>query len=66
MMKRSKQIEKRRQEAVEEKAGLLKNIEEYDDLKLSPLPYHADRILSLREVSVAYGGRTICGRSLLR
>ena len=61
MMKRSKQIEKRRQEAVEEKAGLLKNIEEYDEVKLSPLPYHADRILSLREVSVAYGGRTICG-----
>lgn len=30
-------------------------------MKLSPLPYHADRILSLREVSVAYGGRTVCG-----
>lgn len=61
MMKRSKQIEKRRLEAVEEKAGLLRNVEEYDDLKIWPLPYHTDRLLSLRDVAISYGDKTVCG-----
>ena len=33
MMKRSRAIEKRQQQAIEKKKTLLKDIEEYDDLK---------------------------------
>ncbi len=61
MMKRSKQIEKRRQEAAEEKRSLLKNVEEAEPLKLTPLLYHSDRLVLLREVMVAYDGRSVCG-----
>jgi len=59
MMKRSKATEKRRQDAVEERSKLLKNIEEAEDLKIHPLRYHAPRLLSLERVAVSYGGREI-------
>ncbi len=59
MMKRSKQIEKRRQEAVEEKRSLLKNVEEAESLKLTPLSYHAARLALLRDVVVTYNGKNI-------
>ncbi len=60
MMQRSKSIEERQQRAVEEKAGLLKNIENTDALKLFPQRYHADILLSLRDVSPVYDGRAVC------
>ena len=60
MMKRSKAIEERQQQAIEEKAGLLKNIENADDLKLNPLRYHADILLSLSEFSPCYDGKPVC------
>lgn len=59
MMKRSKQIEKRRQEAAEEKRSLLKNVEEAESLKLTPLSYHAVRLALLRDVVVTYNGKNI-------
>ena len=59
MMKRSKATEKRRQDAIDEKAELLKNIETADDLKIHPLKYHASRLLYLENVSVAYSSREI-------
>ena len=59
MMKRSKQIEKRRQEAAEEKRSLLKNVEEAESLKLTPLSYHAARLALLRDVVVTYNGKNI-------
>lgn len=60
MMKRSKTIESRRQDALEEKSGLLKNIETTEDLKLHPMQYHADTLLTLSDVSVRYGQKTVC------
>ena len=60
MMKRSKNIEKRQQSAIEEKSGLLKNIEEAGALLLKPLQYHAERLVSLDDVSVSYGDKTVC------
>lgn len=61
MMKRSKSIEARRQQAVEQKSKLLKNLETAESLKLSPLAYHADRLASFSDVAIRYGGSTVCG-----
>ena len=61
MMKRSKAIEARQRQAMEEKAGLLKNVETAQPLKLQPLRYHSETLISLRDVSVCYGGQAVCG-----
>ena len=59
MMKRSISAEKRRQDAVQEKSTLLRNIETAESLKLHPLQYHASRLLSARNLSIAYGGNVV-------
>lgn len=60
MMKRSKVLEARKEQAIEEKSRLLKNIEEADNLKLYPLSYHTDRMAALEDVSVSYGENVVC------
>ena len=60
MMKRSKSIEARQQRAADEKAGLLKNFERNDDLKISPLKYHSDTLAQFSDVTPVFGGRDIC------
>lgn len=60
MMKRSKTIENRQQNALEEKSKLLKNVEEADTLKIMPLPFHSRRLLNMREISIAYGEKEVC------
>lgn len=59
MMQRAKSIENRRGKAAEEKSKLLKNIETDEELKLSPLKYHSDRLAELKGVSVFYGENCI-------
>lgn len=54
MMKRSKAIEERKQREVEEKSKLLKNIESSESLKLTPLSFHSQRLIELRDVSLFY------------
>ncbi len=60
MMKRSKIIDERRQKAVEQKSELLKNAETAEDLKIFPLSYYADTLVSFSDVSVSYENRTVC------
>lgn len=60
MMKRSKNIESRKQSAIDEKSKLLKNTESADSLKISPLSHHASRLVSLSDVSIFYGEKTVC------
>ena len=60
MMKRVKAIEHRRERVIEEKSKLLKNIETADRLKIHPLPYHAEMLFELRDVSVCYGKVPVC------
>jgi lincosamide and streptogramin A transport system ATP-binding/permease protein len=60
MMKRSKSTETRRQSAIEEKSALLKNVESAETLKLNPLCYRSDTLLTVDNLSVAYGEKTIC------
>ena len=54
-MARSKAIEGRLETAIEEKEGLLKNLEEAEALKLAQLPFYTDRLVELRELTVDYG-----------
>ena len=54
MMQRAKSIEARRSTAIEEKAGLLKDIERADPLKLTPLSYRNSALVSLENVSIRY------------
>jgi len=60
MMKRSKSIEQKTYHAMEEKAGLLKNLERADDLKIAQLAYHTTRLASLDRISIAYGEKLVC------
>ncbi|GFN32993.1 Lsa family ABC-F type ribosomal protection protein [Paenibacillus xylaniclasticus] len=60
MMKRSKSIDRRQQNAIEEKSGLLKNIEYADSLKIAQLPYHKHQLIELDRVSIQYGDKTVC------
>jgi ATPase components of ABC transporters with duplicated ATPase domains len=59
MMKRAKAIETRQQAAATRKSALLRNVEETEPLKLSPLAYRAPVLASLSNVSIAYGGRGV-------
>ncbi|MDO4581596.1 MAG: ABC-F type ribosomal protection protein [Bacillota bacterium] len=60
LMKKAKAIEKRREAAVEEKSGQLKNIENADRLKIAPLSYFTSRLAELADVSIYYGSKTAC------
>ncbi|NLL00024.1 MAG: ABC-F type ribosomal protection protein [Clostridiales bacterium] len=59
MMKRAKAIESRKLEAIEEKKGLLKDIEEVDSLKMNLLAFHSKRFIELENVSLFYGSNEI-------
>ena len=48
MQQRRKNLERRQQNAIEEKSALLKDIERSDALKLHPLNHHAQRLAALR------------------
>ena len=60
MMKRSKAIETRQQSAIEEKSGLLKNIENSDSLKIAPLIYHTNKLVVLENISLLYDDKKVC------
>ena len=60
MMKRSKNAEARKQSAIEEKANLLKNIENASELKINFLKHNSNRLLSLKDISLFYGDKKIC------
>lgn len=60
MMKRSKTIEQRQQQAIAQKAGLLKNVETAESLKLFPVAYHTDTLVSFSDVVVRYDGHEVC------
>lgn len=60
MMKRAKILESRQEKAVEEKAGLLENIDTAEELKLHSVGYHADCLVRLKDVSLFYGSKQVC------
>lgn len=60
MMKRAKDIENRREAAVEEKSKLLKNREQADDLKIPAVIHKSEVILTVDKVVPFYGGIPVC------
>ena len=56
MQSRVKSYETRIMHEIEEKEGLLNEIEEITDLKIVPLKYHKDRLIACREFSLRYDG----------
>ena len=59
MQQRRKNLENRVEKNIEEKEGLLKNLELADDLKIFPLTHPAGRLIQCRDAAIAYGNRTI-------
>lgn len=60
LMKRSKAIQFRQQNAIDEKSQLLKNIESSDSLKITQLSYHTDSFVSLDDIFIFYGDKKVC------
>ena len=60
MMKRSKSVQIRQQRAIEEKSRLLKNLETTEDLKIAPLLYHTDTLVTFSNVVPVFDGKDIC------
>ena len=62
MMKRAKAIENRRLEAIEEKRGLLKDIEVAEPLKMNVLPFHKKQFVNMEDISLYYGDMEITSK----
>lgn len=60
MMKRSKSVEARRKDAVEQKSKLMHNTENAENLKISPLCHHSELLVSFKNVSPVYDGQPVC------
>lgn len=60
MQQKRKNLERRQEKAIAEKADLLKNVEKQESLKCFPLVYPKNELLRLEHVSVLYEGKTIC------
>ena len=60
MMKKSMNTLKRRERAIEEKKGLLKNVEQVGELKLTVLEHPKKVLISVKDGKVRYDGRTVC------
>lgn len=52
---RRKNLERRQERAIDEKSGLLKNLEEAEKLTLFPLEYRSERLGEFRDVAIFYG-----------
>ena len=59
MMKKSKNIEARQNKAIEEKSGLLKNIETAENLKLHPMVYPKGTLFDISDLSIFYGDKIL-------
>ena len=57
---RAKAIEGRQEAAIEEKTGLLKNLERAFPVKIIQTPFSGSTLIELRNVSLYYGNHQIC------
>lgn len=60
LMNRAKAIETRIASDISEKSKLLRNIEQIAPLKIAPLEFHSSRLCELKNISVGYGGESVC------
>jgi len=59
MQQRRKNLERRQDQAIEEKSKLLKNIETVDNLKIIPLSHHKDVLVMVKDLAIYYSDRKI-------
>lgn len=59
MQQRRKNLERRQDQAIEEKSKLLKNIETVDDLKIIPLSHHKDVLVMSKDLAIYYDDKKI-------
>ena len=60
MQQRRKNLERRQQNAIDEKSHLLKNLDHASSLKITQLSYHKQRYLALSDVGISYGSKLVC------
>ncbi len=66
MMKRSQSVEQRRQKALEEKSNLLRDVEQAEPLKLTPLHHPASYLLEAENLRIFYDNMPISQKFSLR
>jgi len=59
MMKRAKSIELRKENLIEDKKKLLKNLEKNDTLEIIPIKYIKNNLISIEDLSISYDGNKI-------
>lgn len=59
IMKRSKIAERRGRQALEEKKGLLRNVEMNEKISITTDVHHSSRLLALTDISVSYDDRQV-------
>ncbi len=60
MQQRKKNLERRQMKEIDEKRQLLQDIESEIDLKLFPLKYHSERLVTVEDVAIQYDSSTVC------
>ena len=64
MMKRAKSLEHRKETAVREKEGLLKDVESLDSLKINVLEHHSRRLVSLQDITIDHHRDHACSLTI--
>ncbi|MDO5418323.1 MAG: ATP-binding cassette domain-containing protein, partial [Lachnospiraceae bacterium] len=59
MQQRRKNLERRQDKAIEEKSGLLHNVDTAEDLKLFPERWHQERLAVLKDAAISYGEKMV-------
>ena len=59
MQQRRKNLETRMEREIEEKEGLLDDLEKADDLKIFPLRHPAKTLIQCKDIVLAYGGQPV-------
>ncbi len=63
MQSRRKNLERREQNEIKEKEGLLKNIERAEDLKLFPLRHYKPVLVNMKDIQISYGSSEFTGNT---
>ncbi|MCI7304310.1 MAG: ABC-F type ribosomal protection protein [Clostridiales Family XIII bacterium] len=61
MMKRSKAAESRKDKAIQKKKTLLIDVEKTFSLKLEPLQYHTQSLITMNDLAIYYQNQPVCG-----
>lgn len=59
MQQRRKNLERRMSKEIEDKSALLKNIEEAESIRISPLTHHKQPVVDIKDLSLYYGERSV-------